>query len=441
MKSPRIVSKGEGGLPNGRRTRASKGRKNERGVALIIAVISIAILTMVATEFVYNSRVDLQMAANQRDDSRAYYMARSGVGMARLLLSFQSQIDNIKLPPELGAMLGMTGGGDAPALKIDLWKMARVDCYMLQGLVDSSGGENGSPFGDDGDREPAEGEIQAPGGQRDFGGFTGCFDVKIESENEKINLNGLQTPGTGALIRALTLVGDEQWQFLFEEPDSNRIEVSPVELVTHINDWLDEDEVGAALDLNTGLPKFIPGFSDENGGYSRLEPRYEAKNAEFDSLDELFMVHGMSDKFMAAFRDRFTVYLNKNEGMNINTTDPMQLIAIIQSVADPRYPDPRLQDPVFMTQVLQSINQMKSFLPIGFDTRTFLGVLQSHGIKIRPEVLAGGPNSGLTDKNTVFTLKATGEAGAIKKKITAVVNMKDQRANGGMGRLVYWREE
>src|SRR5215468_2586525 len=44
--------------------RRAGSRHSEKGVAMIIAVIAIAVLTAVATEFVYNSRVDLQLATN-----------------------------------------------------------------------------------------------------------------------------------------------------------------------------------------------------------------------------------------------------------------------------------------------------------------------------------------------------------------------------------------
>ncbi|HXN40481.1 MAG TPA: type II secretion system minor pseudopilin GspK, partial [Myxococcaceae bacterium] len=80
-----------------RRARGASSR-SQRGVAMIIAVVAIAILTVVATEFAYNSRVDLQMATNQRDEIRAYYLARSGIGLSRLLLRFQKQLDGIQIP-------------------------------------------------------------------------------------------------------------------------------------------------------------------------------------------------------------------------------------------------------------------------------------------------------------------------------------------------------
>jgi general secretion pathway protein K len=73
-------------------------------VALIIAIVAIAILTAVAADFAYNSRVDLQLAANQRDELRAYYLAKSGVGLSRLLLRFQRQVDQTPMP-NIGALM------------------------------------------------------------------------------------------------------------------------------------------------------------------------------------------------------------------------------------------------------------------------------------------------------------------------------------------------
>src|SRR5262249_57815624 len=116
-----------------------------RGVAMIIAVVAVAGVTVVATEFAYNSRVDLQMATNQRDEIRAYYLARSGIGLSRLLLRFQKQMDSIQIPDLTslaakfigGSQQGATRGATPPAtgMTIQLWRMARIDCYMLRGMV------------------------------------------------------------------------------------------------------------------------------------------------------------------------------------------------------------------------------------------------------------------------------------------------------------------
>lgn len=64
----------------------------ERGVALLLVLVGLAVLGLVANEIRYNSIVEIRLATNQRDDLRAYYLARSGVGLSRLMLKFQKQM-------------------------------------------------------------------------------------------------------------------------------------------------------------------------------------------------------------------------------------------------------------------------------------------------------------------------------------------------------------
>ena len=74
--------------------------------------------------------------------------------------------------------------------------MANVDCYMLQSMVPpideekAAERERAQEDRELGFEDPESGFLAAPK-QRNFGGFDGCFDVKIEAEDPKINLNGL----------------------------------------------------------------------------------------------------------------------------------------------------------------------------------------------------------------------------------------------------------
>ncbi len=63
----------------------------ERGVALIIVLLVTALLIALIFEFAYGTRISLRAAVNFRDSERSYYLARSGVILAGLLLS-----DNLK---------------------------------------------------------------------------------------------------------------------------------------------------------------------------------------------------------------------------------------------------------------------------------------------------------------------------------------------------------
>jgi general secretion pathway protein K len=432
--------------------RDARGNRRQRGVALIIAVVSITILTVVATEFAYNTRVDLQLAANQRDEVQAMYMARSGVALSRLLLRFQKQVDQTPIP-NIGGMLSQLTGGTPPggqqpasSLNIQLWKLARVDCHMLKGLV-AGGGAEVEGAEDDSPAPPplheddeASGELSLGPSRRSFGGFTGCFLATIQDEEEKLNLHRLNA-GTGdalpTAMRLMDLLGDKRFEFLFSKEDSNGVRVMPQDVIIAIKDWVDEDKTQSAFDPTNAVSPFAAGFSDENGPYSRFDPRYESKNARFDSMDELYRVHGVNDRFMAAFRDRLTVYPDINSKPNVNTDDPMMMAMAILSAADPARPDPRLRDPVFVQELITRIRAARAFSFFGMGVADFVTTVEAAGIAVNPQLKANvAGNRLLGDKSSTFSIKSVGEAGSVQKTITAVVRLDD-----GLGKLLYWREE
>lgn len=450
---------------------------------MLLVLVGIAVLALVANEVRYNSVIELRLATNQRDDLRAHYLAKSGIGLSRLMLKFQKQVDQIQIPNIgglLGSLLGGAGGaggagglaglagalggagaGGAAGLlgalggaggaagggsaTIQLWRMAKIDCHMLQQMVPEID-EKGRPIEasssknkkfDFDDEMPELGKAQA---QRKFGTFTGCFDTQITDEEERINLAKLDAPGATASVLLAQLVatlGDKKYEFLFEKEDSNRIKVTPTEVITALRDWIDEDESGSTLNFSgTGDP-FLKGFSDENAGYSKYSPAYRAKNARFDSLDELFMVYGVNDRFMAAFKDKFTVYPDVNSRLNINTDDPMLLEVAIRSVADPLRPDPRLQDPVFMDTLIKKIRAARVFAMFGMSAADFVNLIAAAGIPVNAAIQNNVQgNRFISDKSLTYRVRVTGTAGDVSRTITTVVRLDD-----GLGRLVYWREE
>jgi len=423
---------------------------------MLIVVVAIAVLTAVATEFAYNSRVDLQLAANQRDEVRAYFLARSGIGLSRLLLRFQKQVDNIQIP-NIGALLSsLTGsssttGKSSPStgagtqqpstgLNIQLWKLARIDCQMLQMMVKA-------PFGiEKAVKSPApvrgtdDQEVASRMATRSFGGFNGCFLATLGDEEEKLNvnkLNGLQFASQASVARLLDLLGDKRFEFVFDREDANRVKVTPQDVVIAMRDWIDEDETQSALNLTGQGDPFVKGFSDENSLYDRYVPRYRAKNAAMDTLDELYMVNGVSDRFMAAFKDRLTVYTDINSKLNINTDDPLLLRLAILSMVDPTKMPPQLADPYFMEDLIRRIRAARLMPGMGMSVSDFGALLQLAGVPVNASITANVQGNRLvSDKTSTFSIKSVGEAGTVQKTIEAVIRMDDQ----GLGRLVYWRE-
>ncbi len=51
-------------------------RRSERGIAMLLVLVGIAVLALVANEIRYNSVVELRLATNQRDELRAHYLAK-----------------------------------------------------------------------------------------------------------------------------------------------------------------------------------------------------------------------------------------------------------------------------------------------------------------------------------------------------------------------------
>lgn len=434
------------------KTRASRG-KRERGVALLLVVVAIAILTAVATDFAYNQRVDLQLATNQRDEVKAYYLARSGIALSRLLLRFQKQVDSIQLPNLSGLLAQLNGGGQQQAgavngqpftptsLNLQIWRAAKIDCHLLQGLVHGGGGG----IADEGSSTSKRAlDPVLPGAEaaqkKGFGDLSGCFDAQISDEEEKLNLNQLdatELSGRAAATRMLNLFSDKRFEFLFQDEDSNRVKTSPQDLLIAIKDWIDEDKSQAALNLAGDGEVFQNGFSDEAGQYDRYEPRYEPKNARMDSLGELYMVHGVNDRIMAAFEDKLTVYPDINARLNVNTDDPMMLYLAILSVSDPLHPDPRLQNPLFVQDLIQRIREARMFSFIGMSVSDFVNVVQAAGVKVNTSIASNVQNNRyVSDKSQTFRIESSGTAGDVTRKLTAVVRLDD-----GLGRLLYWRED
>ncbi|HEX4384923.1 MAG TPA: type II secretion system minor pseudopilin GspK, partial [Myxococcales bacterium] len=277
--------------------------------------------------------------------------------------------------------------------------------------------------------------------EHSFGGFDGAFSTKIIDENSRINVQVLDNLGgkpLAVLTQLRAMMSDPKFNFIFDDEDAQHDRVNRDDIILAMKDWIDLDETGAALDpTNTSNP-FVTGFSDENSAYDRYTPRYKAKNAHFDSLEELYMVRGVNDRFMQAFGDRLTIWPDFNNLLNINTNDPLQMsVNVLSAAANPN--DPLLRDPRMMATILQEIQLKKMFSFFGMSAQDFVQVLVSNGIRVRPEIdprLNGSADKLFSSTSDTFRITATGRIGRIEKKVTAVIKYDDL-----MGKMLYWKEE
>jgi hypothetical protein len=145
---------------------------NEGGIALVITLFVVALVTVLVLEYHFDAAVELDLAANYADDVQAYHLALSGVSFARaLLLRDDDSADGVE----------------------DLWySMSLIPaCFPPQQLLSMAGEEGGvgAIFLD-----RAE-----DGALRDTGGDSqACVSLRIIDEQGKLPINALMPEGDNA---------------------------------------------------------------------------------------------------------------------------------------------------------------------------------------------------------------------------------------------------
>ena len=323
-------------------------KKKPRGVALLMVLVTIAILSVVVVEFLYESRVNMALASNQREKLKSHYLAKSSFNLSKLLISFHFALQNEskQTDDQLGKLIGRA--------------MSRSNFQMYQ-YIDLLLG----PFNSGQIESPIGGINLNESGVQGFGGFVGEMVSDVRPEEGKININDFATESVkeNALQQLCALILDSQYDPIFELKDENGELMDRAALVGRIVDFLDFDQEGTAIsDTCT-----IEGRSgDETRPYdSRL---IQPRNRKFTHIDELHQVAGMNDAFMNAFKHQFTVYpIGKP---NINVTDAIMFYSIlcrnveIKGVKGAASIDACRLDPNIANQVLwlaMSLEGIKSF--------------------------------------------------------------------------------
>jgi len=95
---------------SGRRLLMTDVTGRERGVALLLALTTVAILAAFSVEFSYNMRISVHQSTNMKKEIQAYYNARSAMEIARGVIFAQKRFQQ---------MLGPLGGNVG---NLELWR-------------------------------------------------------------------------------------------------------------------------------------------------------------------------------------------------------------------------------------------------------------------------------------------------------------------------------
>ena len=139
-------------------------RADKRGVALVMTLGAITVLTVFLTELQDQTASELSAALSERDALRAEYYARSAVNLSRLLIAVE---------PEIRKSIPLLGG-----------KIPQIPVWEFTDLVLGS-------FNDQAGAESFNNMINADATTGKNLGLTGGghYELKIIDEDSKINVN------------------------------------------------------------------------------------------------------------------------------------------------------------------------------------------------------------------------------------------------------------
>ena len=271
-----------------------------RGVALVLAMITIVILSAAVVEFAYSTRVNTAMATNERDNLKSYYLAKSGVNLSRLILSFQYalQEESRDTEDEMGQLIG---------------RAMRRSNFQLYQYVDLLMG----PFNSGAVEIPLASVDLAGMGVGGFGDFTGRFDVDVEPEEGRININEFAREEIREtdLMQFCSAIIDARYDRIFEERDQFGDLMDRRAMTANIVDFIDLNFEATRL---TDQCTIDGRGGDEGRPYSR-DDDYDIvpRNARLTHIEELYRVHGVNEAFMKTFTDAFTVYNVGRPNLNV----------------------------------------------------------------------------------------------------------------------------
>ena len=273
-----------------------------RGVAILIALVTITILSAAVVEFAYASRVNLSMASNERDELKSYFMARSAMNITQLLLSLQ-----FALQKESGNTDDAMGQLISRAIRRSNFQIYQyVDLLM-------------KPFHSGKVETPVGGIDLEESGVEGFGNFTGEFSSVVTPEAGKINLNEFyrEKIDENDLIQLCSMLVDPSYDDLFSQKDASGETMSRKVIVENIVDFIDPDNQSIALDQDCRIQG---AGGDETLSYDRDDrSNVEPRDALLTHPEDLHQVYGVGQAFMDNFGDKFTVYNVGKPNINVAT--------------------------------------------------------------------------------------------------------------------------
>ena len=395
-------------------------RNQRSGVALLVAITTMLVLSVLVSELAYVARVRFLIAYHQRDEAQAYWLARSGVNIYILLLSADKEIGS-----QIESFAGDLGFDS-------LWQMVPVINTGLMRMLFSTGGDVDdlseeelaafSQTGQVSDEVAAASRDEGSSlfSDKNFLDFEGDFAAEVTDNEGKIDINqfegftgNIQDSATAQLLFSrMNSEEDEAW---FLERNIDRYEI-----IGNLADWIDADNV-----RSSGLGGF------EDNLYNVQEPPYLAKNAPLDTFEEIRLVEGWQDEVFNRYAADMTIWSNGK--FNPGSFSKEMHIAVITAYATATWTQEQVDALCFADGMddwglaWYQGGSWKSAKEYAQDVQA-----NCNGIELDTSQMPK-----FTDKSRVFTVTSTGLVGTSQTTITAVLDY----TRNNTGDVVYWRVE
>ncbi|HEY4103203.1 MAG TPA: type II secretion system protein GspK [Polyangiaceae bacterium] len=345
-------------------------RRQRRGMALILVLAALTVLTVMLTEVQDESSAEFGSALAARDALVSEYAAKSAVNLSRLLIAAEPTIRK-----SLTLIFALVGG----PRQIPVWQYSD---RILGAFNDADGAASfASLAGVD------------PNLGKNLGLAGAGFRLTIVDEDSKINLNaaahGDLVHQMSETLQILGLISAPQYNTMFEGKDADGQYSDRRAICSAIIDWVDPDQDQALCDPTSTTAQQT---ASEDSFYQLLKKPYLRKNAAFDSLEELHRVRGISDDFWSTFvdpdpdnPDKRVITVWGQGKINVNTANPQTLLAIVCQASN----NTALVclDANEAQKFLLAIGMMKSFLPglpVFANANDFVSALQQAGAGATP---------------------------------------------------------
>lgn len=339
---------------------------------MLLVLTSVVILSLIIVELNYNTRISSAISGNYRDETAAYYLARSSVNVALLRIGIASkaksfEIGGFKLPAEVISLIIILPFIFPPPLELLAMTGSAEDADL--GMKDTV------------EKIKTDTNIAS----------VGYFDHNISSMDTALNINAI------TLSENSISAFKEQMKSYYVskvQKDESFAHRWPVEkydrVLNNIIDWIDTD----TSSRNGG---------DENIVYQKKLPAYKTRDYFIPTLTELHMVDEMDDEMFDFIAPMVSIFSSGSINMNHATAEMWKSI-------DDRLSDEEikaLMEKILVEGAFASEQELRTW--IGKNTK--IPAADFNPLKIP---------FAFEDEN--FRIEATGHSGRVSKKIICYIS-------------------